>query len=421
MFGDIGHGGCLLLVGLFLTLYGDRFPALSFAQPLRYIVLLMGIFATFAGLMYNDFMSMPLQLFKSCYHGSEPIPNCVYPVGLDHRWFLSHNDLAFNNSMKMKIAVILGVSQMSMGIVVKGLNAYYKKNMIDFVTEFIPQLLLMLALFGYMDILIISKWLTDWTGIEHMAPSIVTSMIDVCLNGGHVPKEMAPLMGTREGQQSLSVFLVIVAFICIPSMLIPKPLIEYMKMQKVHHIMQQSDQGVQLRDISKEEHMKSHDKKGLLDQADEGAIAQNQENEEARKIMKLVEGDDHETHAFTDVIIHQLIETIEFALGTISNTASYLRLWALSLAHSQLARVFMEMTVTSALKASSGTARTIGVFIGFVVWVNFTIGVLMLMDVMECFLHTLRLHWVEFQSKFYKGQGYSFKPLCFRREIFELV
>ena len=112
-------------------------------------------------------------------------------------------------------------------------------------------------------------------------------------------------------------------------------------------------------------------------------------------------------HDFGEVMIHQLIETIEFVLGTVSNTASYLRLWALSLAHSQLALVFFDNCLVGGFVSGS----IISLYLGFFVYIGATMFVLMLMDLLECSLHTLRLHWVEFQNKFFKGQGLAYTPV----------
>lgn len=118
-----------------------------------------------------------------------------------------------------------------------------------------------------------------------------------------------------------------------------------------------------------------------------------------------------EKHTFADLFIHSMIHTIEFVLGTISNTASYLRLWALSLAHGQLAEVFMDLIMKKYGMVMKSPSLTTTIGLGIVAWPLFwavTTGVLMLMDALECVLHTVRLHWVEFQNKFYTGEGYLF-------------
>jgi V-type H+-transporting ATPase subunit a len=108
-----------------------------------------------------------------------------------------------------------------------------------------------------------------------------------------------------------------------------------------------------------------------------------------------------------------MIETIEFVLGTVSNTASYLRLWALSLAHGKLAEVFLELIFKPALKADGlGMTLVLSIALWPAFW-SVSFAVLMVLDMLECFLHCLRLHWVEFQNKFFKGEGYSFKPYSY--------
>ncbi|EGR28847.1 v-type ATPase 116kda subunit family protein, putative [Ichthyophthirius multifiliis] len=434
MFGDIGHGFLLFLFGLYLVIFNDSIlkdPKSSFrgALQIRYLVLLMGFFAFYCGLIYNDFLSLRLNLFNSCFRNSpnqwgeyEKInKDCTYIFGLDPIWGKAENDLTMANSFKMKLAVILGVSQMMLGITMKAFNSIYFKKWLDFFFEFLPQIGFMGIMFGYMDYLIFAKWNIDHSVVnsgkkieDQRMPSIITTLIDMALSLGGVKEKNGAIFDKGQGKSAQETFQLIalgnkqtnillfllkyqkvVALLCVPLMLFPKPI-----------ILNIQNKRKQQQNVSNNNSFENSAQQPLIKDIE---LVKDLENTQKEKM----DNKQHHNEEFSEIFVHQIIETIEFVLGSISNTASYLRLWALSLAHSQLANVFFQKSIQGFLESGNIYALVPAYFVFAII----TLGVLMAMDVMECFLHALRLHWVEFQNKFYKADGYIFNPLSFEKQI----
>lgn len=231
---------------------------------LRYLFFMMGFFSCYNGLLYNEWFAIPYPWFQSCYDTSSLpteqtgfnfpyidfptseyptglTPNnateCVYPFGMDPTWFLSEQQiLVVQDSMKMKISVIIGVIHMSLGIVVKGLNTQYFGQQMKFWTEVVTGFIILNALFGWMDILIIIKWLyamnpysTDPQMQDKIneAPSIITVMINNFLAMGNQPFSLPD--GTTidvylfPAQRAISITMVVLVLVMCPIMLFTKP------------------------------------------------------------------------------------------------------------------------------------------------------------------------------------------------------
>ncbi len=417
MFGDIGHGLVVFLLGLILCLNKDGLER-TILKPFleaRYFVLLLGFFAVFCGLLYNDFLSIPIY-FNSCYpkvgkRGDhlDKIKNCNYKFGLDPVWMISTNELAFVNSLKMKLSVILGVSHMVLGIFLKGFNAIFEKDIIEIIFIFIPQIVLMLILFGYMDILIFIKWGIDYKDKEYRAPDIKSFLMNIFLRFGDLPKtgvegEDWIFFTDRATLEKMHFYILLLSLLCIIVMLVPKMILKYLqakrKFRTNHNI---ENLGIGL--INDNEDNNNNEEKINMNER----FIDDQNNNNENNV-------NNQEPLFSDFMVASVIETIEFVLGTVSNTASYLRLWALSLAHSQLSVVFFSKCFGMA-NTQYSIVNGILLSLLFVIFALLTIGVLLFMDLMECALHTLRLHWVEFQNKFYKADGYQFRPFCFSQTI----
>ncbi|XP_008224871.1 PREDICTED: V-type proton ATPase subunit a1 [Prunus mume] len=384
MFGDWGHGICLLLGALILIARETKLSAQklgSFMEMLfggRYVLLLMSLFSIYCGLIYNEFFSVPFHIFGgSAYKCRDTACSEAYtiglikyrdpyPFGVDPSWRGSRSELPFLNSLKMKMSILLGVAQMNLGILLSYFNARFFSSSIDIRYQFVPQVIFLNSLFGYLSLLIVIKWCTgSQADLYHVMIYMFLSPTDD--------------LGENElfwGQRPLQIILLLLALIAVPWMLFPKPFI----LKKLHT---ERFQGRAY---------------GMLGTSE---MDLDVEPDSARQ--------HHEEFNFSEVFVHQMIHSIEFVLGAVSNTASYLRLWALSLAHSELSTVFYEKVLLLAWGYDNFVIR----LIGLAVFAFATAFILLMMETLSAFLHALRLHWVEYQNKFYYGDGYKFKPFSF--------
>ncbi|XP_057966146.1 V-type proton ATPase subunit a3 [Malania oleifera] len=384
MFGDWGHGICLLLATLYFLIrerklsnqkLGD-ITEMTFGG--RYVIMMMAIFSIYTGLIYNEFFSVPFELFGRSAYACRDL-SCrdastvglikvgeTYPFGVDPAWHGTRSELPFLNSLKMKMSILLGVAQMNLGIILSYFNAKFFANGLNIWYQFVPQMIFLNSLFGYLSLLIIVKW---WTGSQ---ADLYHTLIYMFLS----PTDDLGENQLFVGQKTLQLVLLILALVAVPWMLFPRPFL----LKKQH---QERHQGHSY---------------ALLQSTEE--TIQSEANHDSHG---------HEEFEFSEVFVHQLIHTIEFVLGAVSNTASYLRLWALSLAHSELSSVFYEKVLLLAW----GFNNVIILIIGIIVFICATVGVLLVMETLSAFLHALRLHWVEFQNKFYEGDGYKFYPFSF--------
>uniref|UniRef100_A0A6E8VHK2 V-type proton ATPase subunit a n=1 Tax=Anopheles coluzzii TaxID=1518534 RepID=A0A6E8VHK2_ANOCL len=414
MFGDLGHGTIMALFGLWMVLKEKPLAAKKSDNEIwniffggRYIIFLMGVFSMYTGFVYNDIFSKSLNVFGSAwstnYNTSTVMSNKAlqlnpkgmdyaqtpYPFGLDPVWQVAPlNKIIFQNAYKMKISIIFGVIHMLFGVFVGLFNHRYFKNKMAIYCEFIPQVIFLVFLFFYMTLLMFIKWVkysasaTDVVYSEGCAPSILITFINMVLFKAPDKNTGDCLPYMFAGQSGLQKFLVVVALLCVPWMLLAKPIL----------IMRGRKEAAVSVCIE------------TLD--DSGTQAGQQPAQQQGG------GHGHDNEEMSEIFIHQGIHTIEYVLGSVSHTASYLRLWALSLAHAQLAEVLWNMVLQNGLK-QDGWIGGIALWAVFAFWAVLTVGILVLMEGLSAFLHTLRLHWVEFQSKFYAGLGYAFQPFSF--------
>lgn len=323
MFGDLGHGAIMTLAAAAMIYWekplqrGKQDELFGMAFYGRYIMLMMGIFSMYTGLIYCDVFSKELSLFPSMWEwnfpeGYDPEPatgkaatlvatrveGYTYPFGLDWRWHDTDNDLLFSNSYKMKLSILMGWAHMTYNLCFSYINARHFKSPIDIWGNFVPGMIFFQSIFGYLVFTIIYKWSIDWNAIGQSPPGLLNMLIYMFLSPGSI------IEGEQlySGQAGVQVVLLLLAVVQVPILLFLKPF--YLRWEN-NRARAQGYRG-----IGENTRVSALDDDDD-DEGDHSAHANGRPSTDSDVAMITQDIDDeHEEFEFSEVMIHQVIHTI---------------------------------------------------------------------------------------------------------------
>lgn len=414
MFGDMGHGIVMTLAAAYMIWKEKQLAKCNFGEIFdlmfggRYIIVLMGLFSIHCGFIYNDFLSKSLNFFGTSWitrvvdipegdkttaldPNNTEIFKSPYFYGVDPIWQLADNKIMWSNSFKMKASVCFGIAQMIFGLLLKYKNCQYFQNRLNVVAEFIPEMIFLNSIFLYLVITIIAKWIFWPIHDSACAPSLLINLINIFMMKD-VVECTANVQGTPTylypGQGMVQKFLILIAISAIPWLLIVKPYVLYQRHKKrlvdgvwefLWYRWAENPRSVVQNLKTQPPLSRSTGNFGgvrvNLDVggSDRTAIIDHDELDEADSQTEITYHGEEDTlkdgavESFNlqETCIYQIIHTVEFCLSAISHTASYLRLWALSLAHAQLSEVLWQMLLSFALREGEAKLAQVVIFQDF--------------------------------------------------------
>lgn len=147
------------------------------------------------------------------------------------------------------------------------------KRTLDIWANFVPSMIFLQSIFGYLVVCIIYKWSIDWSTASTQPPSLLNMLIAMFLSPGNVPAETQ----LYRGQNTIQVILLLLAAICVPWLLLTKPYLMWKEMKKTRgqgYVGLGNDDDV-ARDHSDDtlEGEEEGDGRAIAEDADEGEVS----------------------------------------------------------------------------------------------------------------------------------------------------